>query len=661
MRKHEKREIPRPTFPKRAVITGGMPYGSKELHFGHVGGMFVHADVFARFLRDRIGPDNVVFVSGTDCYGSPIVAAYNQKVDSGEFEGSLEDFVTYYHDKQKETLDAYGISLNHYAASALGSAASTHREVCEDFFNTLYNNGFLKKMETAQFYDPEADMLLNGRQVVGRCPIPGCTSDKGYADECALGHPYNPVELINPISTLSGKKPELVPITNWYFDLEAFNEPLQDMVQWRTKHSNFRKYSLSTINEFLNLPIIYVQKNQVESEADFDTLLTGYRIVETKTKSSYALAFDSLDDREIACKTLDQHNIRYRKGKTLVPFRLSGNVDWGVALPDKDGLTDLTFWVWPESLFAPISFTKDYLNSIGKPADEWKKYWTDDDAEIYQFIGEDCLYFYGVAQMAMWMGYNSKQPHVIGEGDDLRLTQLVANNHLLYMDKKSSSSGDIKPPMAGELLDYYTQEQLRMHFISLGLAKKSTNFQPMALTDSDEFDGVLKEGNLLTNVLNRLIRSCFYTAQKYELTTVPACPVAEDIMELSKKAILDYERFIARFDMHQLTNVLDSYIRKMSKHWSKNIREAENNEDMAAIQQVLADCFHSLKVAAALLHPIVPDGSERMREYLRISEDVYNWDHIFDPIHDLLEDGHTLKFLEPRVDFFVKHPRQLEF
>ena len=70
---HKKPET-RPEFPKRAVITGGMPYGNKTLHFGHIGGVFVFADVYARFLRDRIGEENVIFVSGTDCYGSPIAA-----------------------------------------------------------------------------------------------------------------------------------------------------------------------------------------------------------------------------------------------------------------------------------------------------------------------------------------------------------------------------------------------------------------------------------------------------------------------------------------------------------------------------------------------------------------------------------------------------------
>ena len=67
------RKKERPVFPKRAIITAGMPYGNKELHFGHIGGVFVHADTYARFLRDRIGKENVIFVSGTDCYGSPIL------------------------------------------------------------------------------------------------------------------------------------------------------------------------------------------------------------------------------------------------------------------------------------------------------------------------------------------------------------------------------------------------------------------------------------------------------------------------------------------------------------------------------------------------------------------------------------------------------------
>ena len=109
----------RPIFPKRAVITAGMPYGNKNLHFGHVGGMFIHADIFARFLRDRIGKDNVIFLSGTDCYGSPIMESYRRLQEAG-YEGTLEDYVRGNHEEQKKTLENYGISLDFFGASALG-------------------------------------------------------------------------------------------------------------------------------------------------------------------------------------------------------------------------------------------------------------------------------------------------------------------------------------------------------------------------------------------------------------------------------------------------------------------------------------------------------------------------------------------------------------
>ena len=102
-------EPERPVFPKRAVVTAGMPYGNKELHFGHIGGVFIHADVFSRFLRDRIGKENVVFVSGTDCYGSVILESYRKSCEENGYKGSIEDYVYANHLVQKKTLDDYEI------------------------------------------------------------------------------------------------------------------------------------------------------------------------------------------------------------------------------------------------------------------------------------------------------------------------------------------------------------------------------------------------------------------------------------------------------------------------------------------------------------------------------------------------------------------------
>ena len=153
----------RPSFPKRAVITGGMPYGNKQLHFGHVGGVFVFADTYARFLRDRIGKDNVIFVSGTDCYGSPIAESYRKLTESGEFDGTIEDFVRRNHESQEKTLRDYDISLDLFGASALDEPAKIHNVVSDKFIRRLYENGQLEKITTSQFYDEKAGVFLNGR------------------------------------------------------------------------------------------------------------------------------------------------------------------------------------------------------------------------------------------------------------------------------------------------------------------------------------------------------------------------------------------------------------------------------------------------------------------------------------------------------------------
>ncbi|WP_105614981.1 class I tRNA ligase family protein [Vallitalea okinawensis] len=658
------RERKRPVFPKRAVITAGMPYGNKELHFGHIGGVFVHADTYARFLRDRIGEENVIFVSGTDCYGSPILATYNQLLEEGKLNGNIEDYVRQNHEKQKEVLDRYDMSLNLYAASGLDRAGQIHKEVSEEVFNQLYHDGYLVKLSTPQFYDPDFKILLNGRQVVGKCPIDGCQSDKAYADECSLGHMYMPSELIEPISVLSGKTPELKEVTNWYFKLDEYNDTLQEQVDDLKKNSNARKYLLKTIEEFLKPPIIYVTRKQLEDQLDILLKrLPKHQLIDEPKKPSLTFLFSNLEDRDKARVVMEDLGIHFRTGKTLVPFRLTGNIEWGIEVPEKEGLKDLTFWVWPESLWAPISFTKAYLESLGKDSADWKKWWHEEDAKVYQFIGEDNIYFYGIAEMAMFLALKGKGSQDEVDWQKVNQPQLIPNNHVLFMDKKASSSGAIKPPMAHELLDHYTAEQLRMHFLSLGLAKKSVSFMPQVYMSEEERQGpdtVLKDGNLLTNVFNRLVRSCFYTSQKYFDTKIPVGEVSASIVKEANDAVLEYERHMYNHDFHRIIYVLDSFIRKLNKYWVNQMKKADSEDDHELRKQVLVDAFHGVKTALTLIHPIAPSSCEMVRDYLRVSEDIWNWDYIFEPISKLMDDAssHQLKFLEPRIDFFKKHESQ---
>lgn len=655
-------EIPRPNFPKRAVITGGMPYGNKELHFGHVGGMLVFADTYARFLRDRIGKENVIFVSGTDCYGSPIAEGWRIKVEKGEFEGSLEDFVRSNHEKQKKTLEAYGISPNLFAASGLDRSKEIHAEVTDWFIRTLYKKGQLSKISTMQFFDEQAGVFLNGRQVTGKCPVEGCTSEKGYADECDLGHQYMPENLLNPVSALTGTTPTMKPVTNWYFNLRDYEKLLQDWVGELQKRKDVRPVVWKTISEFLKPPVIYVKREFEEKYITLKNSMPEHKYLEEAKKPSFTIEFRTLSECDEACRILTQNGIRYRTGKTLVPFRLTGNIDWGVPAPVLEDEAPLTVWVWPESLWAPISFTETYLEQIGAEREDWKKYWCSKDSTVYQFIGQDNIYFYGIAEPAMWIAQQDKdEKTAFPDNGELQMPVIVANHHILFLDKKASSSGAVKPPMADDLLNHYTPEQLRMHWLGLGLGQRSVSFMPKPYNPNaapEDSDPVVKDGLLLSNVYNRMIRTAFYTTQKEFDGILPDKAPEENFIADAKKAVLEYERHMSKFAFHQCTYVLDSYIRNGSKYMSKAISSEAPDKEM--LSQSLANLFYIIRIAGVLLHPMAPFGTEKLREYLQVDERIWSWDNIFEPLTFFTEKNHKLKFLPPRTDFFTRHESQFD-
>ena len=675
-------KVNRPVFPKRAIVTGGMPYGNKNLHYGHVCGMMVYADFFARFLKDKLGKENVIFVSGTDCYGSPALETYRKKCAEG-YKGTIEDMVAEYNKNHIETIKKYEIGFDWFGGSAIGESKAVHEQVSREIFEKLYQNGTLSKMSTYQFFDTKANCFLNGRQVVGKCPIDGCKSEKGYADECDLGHQYLPEQLIDPISTISGTKPELKKIENWYFNLQNYTELLKDWINVLETKTPTREFVLKEIKEFLKKPEIYIKKDYMPEFNAIADKLPKFELTEDKSKASFVITFDSLEDREKACEVLSGKelaewqksevapedkveatsagNIRFRTGKTLVPFRLSGNISWGVPVPEKDGLKGLTFYVWPESLWAPISFTRAYLKHNGKDENDWKKYWCSKDAKVYQVLGEDNIYFYGPAQHAMWLATQKGEPKVDAPEGNLQISQLIVNKHSLFMGNKASSSGNIKPPMADELLNHYTHEQLRAHFLALSVGNTSSSFNPKVYdpdAKEDDVDPVVKDGNLLTNVYNRALRTLFYTWQKDFDGVIPYGEIDEQVLLECEMSILKFEKCAMENKFHMCMYELDSFLRNINKYWTREFQQ----DDKAKEARCIINTLHYAKVAMVMLHSVAPSGVENLARYLGVDETIFNWDRCNEPVYSWFEDkqNHKPKFIESKFDFFKKHPRQLE-
>ncbi len=653
----------RQQWPARAVVTAGMPYGNKPLHFGHIAGVFVPADCYARFLRDRIGFDNVRFISGTDCFGSPIDEGYRKLVEAGEFDGTIAEYVQRNHDAQKATLDAYDISLSIYEGSGIGHAGECQQRVSENLIRRLYENGFLHKRSTLQFYDAEAGIYLNGRQVTGRCPVQGCKSDQAYADECSLGHSYAPEDLIAPRSSVTGAVPEMRPVDNWYFDLPAFRDFLREHVAALAEDPNIRAIVPQTCGEFLGAPIIYVKNDERELFDSIAAELPTHTVREPeKGKASFEVEFETIDDRDIARDIMRRAGLRFRTGKALVPFRITGNIEWGVKAPVIDDVEGLTVWCWPESLWAPISFTMAANDALGLPEGSWRDFWCDEDAEVYQFIGQDNLYFYGVVQPALWEALRPGDIFFHEPTDrPLKQTRLIANYHVLLGNKKASSSGAVKPPTADELLEHYTVAQLRAHFLALGLGQKSVGFKPKAFDpdpavreDTRVADPALKESKLLSNVFNRLARSVLYEAKKNFDCAIPTCEPTPSVVERAHQALADYDRTMKKAELHTIMTICDEFIRFANKTWADGVSAADAANDAQARRQVLADAAYLLWVCTLMMHPIVPAGCEDICEKLQFDpEKFFTWENDFNSLAELdSATEHVVAELPPRYDFF---------
>ncbi|MPN09654.1 Methionine--tRNA ligase [bioreactor metagenome] len=256
------------------------------------------------------------------------------------------------------------------------------------------------------------------------------------------------------------------------------------------------------------------------------------------------------------------------------------------------------------------------------------------------------MYFYAIAEMGIFMALN----------EGYKMPEIVPNRHILYGKTKASSSGDNKPPKADELLDYYTPEQLRLHFMNTSLSDRSVGFEPKAFMKGNSgFDNVLNEGNLATNVFNRLLRSCFYTIQKYNNGILPEYAVSSEVKRRADDVILEYEKLMSIFAFDKVFELLNLYLRDANKDWSTRSKN-DNPDD---IKKLISDSIHVIRTAAALFHPITPVSCEMIREYLNVDDRIWDWKYIFEPLNFFIDRNHTLKFLEPRIDFFKKHESQL--
>ena len=204
------------TMSKRYTITAALPYTNGPLHIGHMAGVYVPADIYARYLRLK-GHD-VAFICGSDEHGVPItIKAKNEGV-------TPQDIVDHYNANIKASFKEFGISFDNYSRTS----AKIHHETASEFFTTLQAKGEFIEETNAQLYDAEAGQFLADRFVVGTCPK--CGNEESYGDQCeACGTSHNATDLIKPKSAITGATPSLKETKHWFLPLDKHEAFLK---QW---------------------------------------------------------------------------------------------------------------------------------------------------------------------------------------------------------------------------------------------------------------------------------------------------------------------------------------------------------------------------------------------------------------------------------------------
>jgi methionyl-tRNA synthetase len=317
-------------LPKEKIlVTSALPYVNGPIHLGHLSGAYLPADIYVRYKR--LKGDDIIYICGSDEHGVPItISADKENV-------SPQVIIDRYHKINYDAFIKFGMSFDNYSRTSL----PIHHKTAKEFFLEFYNQGILKEKETLQFFDEKNKMFLPDRYVEGTCP--NCGSEEARSDECEnCGALYEPKELKNPKSKISGESPILKETSHWFFPLGKFQQRLENYINEMNDKYGWKENVLQYCRGWFK---------------------------------------DGLKDRAV-----------------------TRDLDWGVKVP-LDDAEGKVLYVWFEAVLGYISSTKEYSEKIGKP-DLWKEYWQDPNTKYIAFIGKDNVVFHCIVFPAMLMAWN---------------------------------------------------------------------------------------------------------------------------------------------------------------------------------------------------------------------------------------------------------------
>lgn len=305
------------------TVTAALPYANGPLHLGHVAGVYLPSDIFVRFLR--MNQHDVAFICGSDEHGAAITLRAKK-------EGiSPQEIVDKYNAQIGTAFRDFDISFDIFHRTS----AEIHHQTAQDFFKVLDAKNHFTKETSEQYFDEEYQQFLADRYITGTCP--NCRNENAYGDQCEkCGSALSPTDLINPVSTLSGKTPVMKETYHWYLPMERHEDWLRT----------------------------WIKEGKLDGVLQHDPSKWRNQVIGQ-------------------CMSWIDSGLR--------PRAMTRDLEWGVKVPVSGG-EGKVLYVWLDAPIGYISATKQWALDNGK---DWKDYWTG-DRKLVHFIGKDNIVFHAI-------------------------------------------------------------------------------------------------------------------------------------------------------------------------------------------------------------------------------------------------------------------------
>lgn len=530
---------------KNILIAIAWPYVNGDIHVGHLAGYLLPADIMARFQRLR--GNDVLMVSGSDCYGTPItVEADKQKL-------TPQEVVDIYHPKDVALFKQYNFSYNLYTKTM----TENHKEVVQEVFVDLLKNDFIVKDTMKQYYSEVDDQFLPDRYVEGTCPH--CKANDQRSDQCeSCGRWLSDGELIDPRSKLTGSEVILKDTEHYFLDFTKAQEKLEKYVD--SKEDVWRNWIWKESNGWLKEGL---RKRAITRDLDWGIELPVEEIAtldKTKQLSDY-------EGKRI-----------YVWFEAVIGY-LSASKEWSIL---KEAREDVIFL------------------KTGDQDKEWEKWWHNDDAVHYYFMGQDNLVFHTL----MWPG------ELIGTGKDYQLPHnVLVNKFMNYEGKKFSKSRNWTID-SKKIAEKYGVDQVRYYIAANLPENKEANFTWDGFVDAINNELVANLGNLINRTLK-------FLESKFD------GKITQDNFEVDgeiKKELEDVYSDMARFfDKGEFVYAIERLM-KLAKFGNKYF---ENNKvwevlktDEEKAKEILLNLLNIIDNMIVLINPFVPESSEKLERIL---------------------------------------------